>query len=620
MGYQRKIYQNIKPKILLNTIYSENIMKKIYLLIVCLSLYSLAVGQKTKKADRLYENWQYAKALEHYKKAAEKNPGPDIHFKLGETYRLMNNDRLNQQDAYDKVNREGLYSNHLFYLHYGEVLRNNGNNVQAKESFLRYSVLVPGDMRGKYFAEAIDIVQEDHQWDEPIAIQNVSSINSSAADLSPILYKEGIVFASNRKGSSSKKYAWTGGYYLDLYYARRGFNETSFGSVESFGGKHINKKFHDGPATFSSKFDTMYFARVERYLTPSEKKTQNVEHIKIFESIYQDEKWSKATSISLSCDTYSISNPFLSKDGSRLFFVSDMAGGMGETDIYYSDRIGNTWSTPRNMGSNINTFNREKYPRLDSAGNFYFSSDGYQGYGGTDICVALKNGDTWNKANPLKYPFNSSGDDNGIVFTQYGKAGYFSSDRKGNGSGSDDIYSFNLSNDKIDPKMLVSDYIIGYRPAKPVVKELPVAAIIEEKPSTPPTIAPVPVAEVFPDKLSIYFDFDKYEIRSDAISSLNKVGDFMKKNPTTQLELGGHCDSHGTSQYNVVLSILRNEAVIKYLSDYGVDKKKISGVGYGFSQLVNNCIKGVICTKPEEQLNRRVEMDLGTTPNREVMR
>lgn len=596
-------------------------MKKIYFIIVYLCLHSLIYGQSTKKADRQFENWQYARAAKSYAAASEKSQNVDTYFKLGESYRLMNNDKLNEQDAYDKVNRAGVYSNPLFYLHYGEVLRANGNNVQAKAAFEKYAELVPTDPRGKFFANSIDIVAEDRKWDEPITIKNVDAINSTAADLSPILYKDGIVFASTRKTSGHGKiYAWTGGHYLDLYYAKKGVNETSFTGVEPFGGKHINKKFHDGPATFSPKFDTMYLSRVERYLTTNEKRTLSIEKIKIFESTMKDGKWSKAKSLSLNCDTYSISNPFLSQDGSRLFFVSDMAGGYGETDIYYSDLRGGVWGTPQNMGPNVNTFNREKYPRLDSAGNFYFSSDGYQGYGGTDICVAIKNGNTWQKANTLKYPFNTSADDNGIVFTKYGKAGYFSSNRSTSGSTEDDIYSFNFANDKLNPNLMVSDYVIGYRPEKKPVIEEQVVEAAPTKTTTAPAIIPVPVKVLPPDKVSIYFDFDKYEIRSDAVTHLNTIKEYMLKNPEATLELGGHCDSHGTSQYNIVLSILRNEAVTQYLYKNGVEKKRISATGYGYSKLVNNCIKGVICSKPEEQLNRRVEMDLNVGPNRETMR
>src|SRR5205814_91463 len=108
----------------------------------------------------------------------------------------------------------------------------------------------------------------------------------------------------------------------------------------------------------------------------------------------------------------------------------------------YCKRRGDGWSKPINMGPKINTFGREKYPYEDPQGNFYFSSDGYQAFGGLDICVAANKDGELQKAVPLKEPINSAADDFGIISLD-DRSGYISSNRAG-GQGDADIYYFNI--------------------------------------------------------------------------------------------------------------------------------------------------------------------------------
>jgi outer membrane protein OmpA-like peptidoglycan-associated protein/tetratricopeptide (TPR) repeat protein len=438
-------------------------MKKSYILIIAILL-SLTATAKTKKADRLFERWEYFRAAKLYKKEAAKHPSSDLYFKLGECYRKMNLYK-EEQAAYDKVDSAGTYSNPEFYLNYGQVLKNNGRYDKAKIAFDKYTELMPSDPRGKFFSTSIDIVTEDHKTDEPVTISNVGTLNTPMADLSPVFYKDGIVFTSSRKTPGHEKiYTWTGADYFDVYYAKKGNNDTDYSNVGPFGKDDINKKFHNGLACFSKNCDTIYVSRVEKYLKATDKKLLNIERNKIFMSTMKDDKWSKSLPFTLNSNNYSVANPFLTPDGSRIYFVSDMPGGLGETDIYYCNREGAGWSAPINMGPNVNTFNREKFPNMDAKGNFYFSSDGYQGFGGADICVALNKNGTLEKAIPMKYPFNSFTDDLSIVFLKNEKTGYITSNRYEDGKGDDDIFYFTLLNDKTDSTLVASIYTIGYKP------------------------------------------------------------------------------------------------------------------------------------------------------------
>jgi outer membrane protein OmpA-like peptidoglycan-associated protein/tetratricopeptide (TPR) repeat protein len=437
-------------------------MKYIYMTMMAVLIFSAAIA-KTTKADRLFEQWEYFRAAKLYEKEASKRPNADVYFKLGECYRKMNLYK-EEQAAYDKVDAAGVYSKPEFYLNYGQVLKSNGNYSKAKIAFDKYSELMPNDPRGKFFSESIDIIAEDHKTDEPISVNNIPSVNTADADLIPAVYKDGIVFTSSRKTPGhNKKNGWTGSNYLDLYYGKKDGNDSTFSEVARFGDAHINSKYHNAFACYSKNFDTMYISKVEKYLDAKEKKTMNIERNKIFMSTMKEDKWTKEVPFAFNSDSFSVAQPFLSPDGSKIYFASDMPGGFGESDIYYCNREGSGWSKPVNMGPSINTFNREKFPKMDAAGNFYFSSDGYQGFGGSDICVALNKNGAFEKAVPMKYPFNSNGDDYGITFLNDRKTGYISSNRSEGGKGNDDIFYFSMLNKGVDSTLETYLYTIGYK-------------------------------------------------------------------------------------------------------------------------------------------------------------
>lgn len=558
----------------------------------------------TKKADRLFNNWEYFKAAELYKKEAAKNPSADVYYKLGECYRMMNSYKQLEQAADDKVNSYGTYKIPEFYLNYGQVLKNNGKNEEAKAAFRKYAELMPNDSRGNFYYSSMDIIKNDHASDETIKVDNVAELNSSDADFSPVKYKDGIVYTTTRKtGGHSKIYSWTGANYLDLYYAKATNDKLKFENVAPFGGKINNKKYHDGPACFSANYDTIYVSRVDKTLRGKMKRTLNIERNQIFVSTLEDGEWTKLDEFEYNSDTFSVANPFLSKDGSTLYFVSDMPGGYGQTDIYYSTKQGKGWGKPVNMGPNVNTFNREKFPMVDSVGNFYFASDGYQGFGGMDICISICNNNYYQKAIPMKTPINSSFDDYGILFTQFEKAGYISSNRTLNSKGDADIFYFNINKDIVDKKLVASIYTIGY--TKDQVLPPPAMVI-----APPPVIIP-PAPIVFNPSILlqhfIYFDFDKYDLRENAITYLDSIVVYMNENPLSKIKMTAHCDERGSAKYNMTLSNKRAKVTYNYLVTNGIKKERIAAKGYGLTRMVNKCENGVICTETEHQQNRRVE-------------
>lgn len=572
-------------------------MKTFYQMLL-FTLICTAVHGNMYKADKMFERWEYSRAVKIYEKHAKRNPEPDTYYKIGLCYQKMN--RYQQAEAaFRNVDTAGTYKDPEFYLHYGQVLQNNGKTAEAKSAFDRYDELKPGNTAAEFHRTSIDIVTEDHKYDEPIDMNNVAALNSENSDFALVKYREGFVFTSSRSNvRHTMTYHWNGQPYLDLYYATKNSNGVDFADAQPFDSK-INQKYHDGPATFSADYNTMYFTRVERTLKNKDRKNgYDIEQCRIYVSKYEDGKWSDPEEFRWNSKAYSVANPVLSRDGSRLYFVSDMSGGYGETDIWYCEKEADgEWGLPKNMGGAVNTFNTEKFPSEDSLGNFYFASNGYMGFGGLDICVALKKNGILEAAKPMKAPFNSSYDDFGMVFTKDQRAGYISSNRTAGGKGDDDFYYFNLDNDNVDSTLVTSIYTIGYRPPMEPI------ASIEPNDSTldiTPAIVPITIG-------TIYFDFDKSELRPESKRALDSVADYMESNPAKRVVMGGHCDIRGTAEYNMKLAARRNDAAIRYLSSKGISKSRISATAYGFSRLVNGCTKDVVCPEDQHQMNRRVE-------------
>ena len=103
----------------------------------------------------------------------------------------------------------------------------------------------------------------------------------------------------------------------------------------------------------------------------------------------------------------------------------------------------------------------------------------------------------------------------------------------------------------------------------------------------------------------IYFDFDRFNIRSDAAIELAKILAAMREYTQLIIHIESHTDSRGSDSYNESLSEKRAQSTLNWLVDQGIDRSRLSAKGYGEKQLINQCSNGVECTEEEHQLNRR---------------
>jgi len=495
---------------------------------------------------------------------------------------------------------------------------------------------------------------------EKYTIHNLE-INNAYSNFGTAFYGEDkVVFASPKKKSYIIRNLWATNQqpFLDLYIGAVVEN-SELKNVQKFS-RIVNTRFHEADVAFTNDKKTVYFSR-NNYLNKDYKKdSTGVNLIQLYKA-EQDANgvWSNITAMSFNSDEYQTGHPTLSSDEKTLYFISDMPGGFGKTDIYKVLILEDgSVAAPVNLGPEINTAEKEMFPFISGNNILYYSSNGYKaGLDDLDIYVAKIDHSEHIVPQNLGAPINSVKDDFAFLINGKTNKGYFSSNRNG-GKGDDDIYSFtqhkpinfectvnvvgvitNVDSGVLLPGALVVLFDENNNELDKVIvsknatysfeidcnKSYKIGGFkegfsktVKEFSSNKEENIELPLAIKLDDfefknnkyiiKINpIFFDLNKSNIRLDAAIELEKVVEIMKKNPDLRIELGSHTDSRAPDQYNMDLSERRAKSTLAWLVKRGVNEAAISGKGYGETQLVNKCSNGVPCTKANHQLNRRTE-------------
>ena len=285
-------------------------------------------------------------------------------------------------------------------------------------------------------------VNADAQLDrENIKLTNISHINTTALDFSPVFYHHGLVYVSSDKlnGRVDKNIKENT---FDLLYTDMG-PKGKLSKPLPFSLK-VNTGLHEGPVSFSSDMKTMYFTRNNIKKGQPVKDIKGVVRLKIYESNKGNDDWENIKELPFNSDQFSCVHPALSGDGQFLYFASDRPGGEGGMDLYYVKKLAKGWSEPINLGPEVNTKDQEVFPYVHTSGKLFFSSNRKGSRGGLDIYTVDFKDNTIGKIEKLPVPINSVGDDLGLILSNSGEVGYFSSDRSG-GQGKDDIYRLDIN-------------------------------------------------------------------------------------------------------------------------------------------------------------------------------
>lgn len=256
------------------------------------------------------------------------------------------------------------------------------------------------------------------------------------SEISPVIVNDGIVFCSDRRFSSLRdRKSFEGNRIYNIYIAQR--KDTSEYTRPVMLKSERSELFNNGPLSFAPNGKTVFFTS-EVETGPVTKKRKYKNHSGIFSAELTNNELVSLVPFPFNSDGYNIAQPSISSDGRFLYFASDMPGGQGGSDIYYSEKIDGQWSKPVNPGPLINSPATENFPFIHPSGRLYFSSDRTGGLGKLDVYYTSFSSGKWEEPAPVPEPVNSSADDFAFVADDDLQEGFFSSNRRTN----DDIYRF----------------------------------------------------------------------------------------------------------------------------------------------------------------------------------
>ncbi len=608
------------------------------------------------KADEQYEEYSFRPAIDIYKKVLDKGyVSSDLLKRLGNSYyfnaqyeEAANIYKRLEENFPDKISPDYIFR-------YAQSLKSLGNYDEATLMMEKFREITSteGDFDEDYLAKIE--ANSGRYTVKPFAY------NSKYSDFAASFYEKGLIFASDRDTGNLARYrhTWTSKDFLDLYKVNA--DSVSNDRVVKLEGD-VNTRLHESTTAVTKDGTTLYFTRNNFLDGKKYKDESGIIRLKIYSAEFINGEWTNVTELPFNNDSYSVAHPVLSPDEKRLYFVSDMPGSYGESDIFMTEIIGDgTYGPIVNLGKNINTMARETFPSITKDGVLYFSSDGHQGLGGLDVFATKIAFDDYDQpVVNVGRPINGPLDDFAYIFNPETNTGYFSSNREG-GMGEDDIYEF------VENEPLVLDCIqdvtgtVRDRISNEVLPGATVMVIDEENKEVSSTITDskgnytlqldcskgnfvrasrdgyVPAEEYlyksygkpriidfylerdvvtggFGDDLAkllqlstIYFDLNKYNIRPDAEIEIQKVIVAMEKYPSLKIKVNSHTDSRGIDAYNLWLSQMRAESTVNYMISKGISPDRLQGEGFGETRLVNECFNGVRCSEEEHQLNRRSE-------------
>ena len=631
---------------------------------------SLTFAQRgpTYQADLAFDKGDYYDAAALYKKAFTKEKNKvkraEVIYKVAESYRLTN-DYKNQEVWYAKAIKAN-YKAPECILHYADALKMNGKYDEAIVQYTNFQKDSPNDPRGE---NGIKSCQQAQKWrDKPTRyrVLNVAPINTKYSDFSAAYSNKDhrhIIFTSARQESIGKgNDGGTGEKFQDLYEAavdKKGKWSSPKPLLEP-----INSGSNDGGASMDSKGVDMFFTRCD-----AEKGKFGT--CEIFYTKRKGQTFDEPKLIPLCADSFTVGQPSLSADEQTLYFTSNMPGGQGGKDIWFTkyDKKSKSWGTPENAGEKINTEYDEMFPYISSDSTLYFSSKGHIGMGGLDIFSSKMANGIFEEPINLKYPVNTSYDDFSYVIDETtGDKGFLTSDRDG-GKGSDDIYSWSLppllftvsgrvfdADTKGNVEGATIELFGSDGSSVPLKTDKTGAYKFDLKPETSyrlsaqmpnylnkyievttvgleqskdfigdfdfalrSTLRAIELPEVF-------YDLGKWDLRPESKKALDGLVETLKDNPTIVVEIGSHTDSRPIPMTNELLSQRRAESVVNYLAQHGIEKDRLSFKGYAATQprslekdmgnfkagnvLDEKFINGLSTNKLKEeahQMNRRTE-------------
>lgn len=440
------------------------------LLLISLFISALVFAQPAAvhKADAAFKSGKYYEAakltVKAYERISPKNAKAlalksELAYKAGYSFDMAY-DLDKSVDWYQRaIDLKHYEQNPYVYFRIGNNYKVKGEYDKARENYEEFLALVPNDKQVLNALESLEdaVVMKDNRT--RYTVKSELKINTEGLDMAPIISSRRgnvVAFGSTRPSeTSSGKDPITGEGFFNIWEAEidRSGNWTE---PKLFEGDSLNSEFNEGTIAMDGRFRTVYITRC-----PSEFK----KHLacQIWKAEKKGRSFGVPTRVILGvADSISVGHPLPNEDGSILIFSSDMPGGEGGKDLWYSEyqRREDSWSTPVNLGPEVNSPGDELFPTFSLEGDLLFASNGHIGLGGLDIFQSpklegkMKFGEPENMGTPI----NSDANDYQLVEVDE-KNGYFTSNRKGSKGtkGLPDIWSYLLPPNVFDLKVIVTE-------------------------------------------------------------------------------------------------------------------------------------------------------------------
>ena len=589
--------------------------------VCCLLLISCGIDKNLKKGEKFLALGEYYDAADQFKQAYTKTPSKErasrgkIALKMARCY-----DKINSTPKAIAAYRNAVRYNQASIddrLAYARLLLKNGDYKQAEKEFRILVDSLPDNVLARNGLKSAQLAPTWKKEGSRYKVKKMDVFNSRRDDYSPMLLgdeADQLYFSSTRNEAQGDELSGiTGTKAGDIFLSEKD-DKGKWSKPEAIA-SGLNTAYDEGACCFAPDGREMY-------LTQCVTDASAPRFAQIVTSSRSDAAWGKPNPLELTKDTLSTyAHPAISPDGEWLYFVSDMPGGVGGYDIWRVRITAAGLGGVENLGEPINTPGDEMFPTFRPNGDLYFSSNGHVGMGGLDIYIAKvdKKAKQYKVTHP-GYPLNSEADDFGMTFEGPHNRGFFSSNRK-DGRGYDHIYSFEnpeivttmkgwvyemdgyelpaaqvtvVGNDGTYKKLPVKsdgsftmpintkvDYLVmasckGFLNHK---EELRVDSAKESK----EYVLQFPLASITAPVLidNIFYDFDKATLTPASTKSLDELVGLLKENPNVTIELSAHCDYKGNAEYNKRLSQRRAQSVVNYLIAHGIEKERLTPVGYG---------------------------------------
>lgn len=495
-----------------------------------------------------------------------------------------------------------------------QQLRQYGEAIETWQKFREWPAL--GLAYQKIVDEKIDKLRfTKNAVDNPVPYRPInagSAVNTPFFELYPYVSPDG-----------SKMYFTRMEKQEDIFVAER--QDSLWGNVRSM---EFNSRENEGAHTVSADGRFVFFTACNREGVMGS--------CDIFYSAKTNEGWSKPAGIGLPINSTDWeSQPCFAANGMAMLFSSNRPNGYGGKDLYitYLNKQFQ-WMEPINLGPEINTKGDEETPFLHADGRtLYFASNGHPSVGGKDLYVSrLGTNGKWSKPVNLGYPINTEGDEAGLFVALDGKSAFLSSERPG-GFGKLDIYSFEL-NEPVSaiPSTYVKAIIKHQGTQQPLSAAFRVAQLDNDDMFAEGMTAAngeflicIPADKTYaltiekqgfifhseqfqpkggtqlePYLLEVYlkpvvtggsvilknvlFAYNSHALMPVSYPELDKVATLLLANPKLRAEISGHTDNVGGEAFNLELSRKRAESVAVYLAVKGIDRSRITAIGFGASK------------------------------------